>query len=464
MQLSREGGSFRDPSGFVYYMEGELLRQINGVYKDEYDYFLASGLYDELAEAGLLVRHVEEPIDRRATEEGVAVLKPEVVPFINYPYEWCFSQLQDAALATLQIQKMALSRGMTLKDANAYNIQFIGARPKLIDTLSFERYEEGSPWVAYRQFCQHFLAPLVLVSMVDIRLGRMVRRFSDGIPLDLAAHMAPNRSKWKLGLALHLHAHARAQSNQAYMSPPAQSHTMGSNAMLGLIDNLEATVRGLSLPHKKTTWSNYYSETNYGDDAMQRKKSLVSELLDKVQPDPKIIWDLGANTGEFSKLAAERKIYTIAWDLDAMCVELHYQHLRKEHSKHIVPLVQDLSNPSPSVGWGLQERKSLTERGPADAILALALVHHLAIGNNAPLESIAELFARIGNWAIVEFVPKDDSQAQKLLKSRKDVFTDYHQDGFEFAFSRLFGTVARMPIEGTKRTLYLFKKREAQLD
>lgn len=455
----RERSSFRDPSGFLFRKEGTLYRQVNRSYEGEYRKLISSGLYQSLVDKRHLIPHVEKPSPVGLTDEAAVVLVPEIVPFISYPYEWCFSQLRDAALATLAIQRLAIDSGMSLKDASAYNIQRYQGSSVLIDTLSFEPYEEGAPWVAYRQFCQHFLAPLVLMTK-DTSLGRLSQLFIDGVPLSIASSLTPWKTQWKPGLAMHLHVHARAQAGarQASSAPGGATPRVTKAGMLGLIDSLDSTVRGLSLSESRTTWSDYYAETNYSEAAMEKKRALVALFFDRSEPRPKLVWDLGANTGEFSKIAAERGAVTIACDMDHACVESHYRAVR-DAQPLIVPLVQDLSNPSPSIGWAHVERESLVERGPADAILALALVHHLAIGNNVPLEDIADFFAQVGKWAIVEFVPKEDSQTKRLLASRNDVFPNYTIEAFENAFSRRFESVAKEQVTGTERTLYLWKRK-----
>ena len=207
--------SFRDPSGFLFSREGVLYRQVNQVYAADFTRLMDSGLYDKLIKAGLLIPHVESDLKPAQPELAFKVIRPERVPFISYPYEWSFGQLKDAALATLSIQKRALKLGMSLKDASAYNIQFYNGKPVLIDTLSFETYQEGEPWVAYRQFCQHFLAPLALMAYRDVRLSQLLRVYIDGIPLDLASELLPGRTRWNLGLATHIHLHASAQKRYA---------------------------------------------------------------------------------------------------------------------------------------------------------------------------------------------------------------------------------------------------------
>ncbi len=458
-KLSLEPGSFRDPSGFIYYRNGTLFRQVQNGYRDEYDLLMASGLYNVLTEKKLLVSHVEEPTSAAMTEGAYRVLRPQRIDFLSYPYEWCFSQLRDAALATLDIQKHALECGMSLKDASAYNIQFSDGKPLLIDTLSFEMYEEGKSWVAYRQFCQHFLAPLALMSRVDVHLNQLLRPNTDGIPLALASRMLPVVTKFQPGLLTHIHLHGAAQKR--YEAKPVSNASgpgrLGRTALLGLIDSLESTVRGLAWKPDGTTWGDYYSQTNYSEDAMDGKRALVAEMLDAVTPRPALAWDLGANTGLFSRLASERGIYTVAWDIDPAAVEKNYLQCRAKNETCLLPLLQDLTNPSPALGWALEERRSLLKRGPANVVLALALVHHLAIGNNVPLGRVAQFFRTAGSWLIVEFVPKSDSQVKRLLASREDIFTGYNQADFETEFRRHFTIVRAAPVPNSERTLYLMQ-------
>lgn len=212
---SRIGSSFRDPSGFLFRRDGVLLRQVQERYRPHYEQLKASGLYAALTAEGLLVPHEERPLHEAAAPGAAYVLQPELLPFISLPYEWCFAQRQAAALLTLRVQERALAHGMTLKDASAFNVQFRGVQPVLIDTLSFERYDEGTPWVAYRQFCQHFLAPLVLQARLDVRLGALLRQYLDGVPLDLASALLPRRSWMSPAVLMHIHLHAQSIAKHA---------------------------------------------------------------------------------------------------------------------------------------------------------------------------------------------------------------------------------------------------------
>jgi hypothetical protein len=454
-------GSFRDPRGYVFRREGVLYRQLEPEGAADYDHFETSGLLTALHGDGSLIAHEEEP--SLAAERGAArVLRPERVPFVSYPYEWSFGQLRDAALLTLRLQERAMDHGMSLRDASAYNVQFHRGRPVLIDTLSFERLPEGRPWVAYRQFCQHFLAPLALMSYRDVRLGSLLRAHLDGVPLDLAAGLMPRRAHARPPLQLHLFLHARSQRRHAADGAPSDGRTgrgtFGLQAFRGLLDSLRAGIEGLGTPDQVGAWADYEAEaTHYAEVARVRKEELVTSWIERTRPAS--VWDLGANVGRFSRIASTRGIDTVAFDLDAAAVDRNYAAARREEDDRLLPLVMDLANPSPGLGWDGRERASLADRGPADVTLALALVHHLAIANNVPLPMVMRTLASLGRRAIVEWVPKDDEKVRALLASREDVFPDYTAHGFEAAAGAAFEIEAREQLPESGRVLYLLEAR-----
>lgn len=457
-QNKREPASFRDPSGFLFWREGVLFRQVNLSYQDDYALLMKSGLYQNLVDDGLLIPHEEvntEPFD---SENTYRVICPERIPFISYPYEWSFGQLKDAALITLALQKHALAYEMSLKDSSAYNIQFWRGKPILIDTLSFEKYEDGKPWVAYRQFCQHFLAPLALMSYRDVRLSQLLRIYIDGIPLDLASELLPIRTRLNFYLLTHIHLHSVAQKRYAGqkfdLASSRQEFT--KNSILGIISSLESVIRGLNWNPEGTDWADYDSTHNYTDSSIEHKKQIVTTYIERVHPET--VWDLGANTGVFSRLASKQMIHTVAFDIDPGAVELNYRQSVADKEQNLLPLLLDLTNPSPNLGWHNQERRSLFKRSSPDLLLALALVHHLAIANNISLEQIARFMADLAQWLVIEFVPKEDPQTQRLLSSREDIFVDYSQKRFEEVFGTYFQIVDSAVIKNSERTLYLMKK------
>lgn len=455
---TRESSSFRDPAGYLYYQNGTIFRKITPLGLPDYQYLMDSGLYDDLTRRRYLIRHEEISLLQDCSEINGKIIKPERIEFISYPYEWCFSQLKEAALLTLQIQELALTKGMTLKDASAYNIQFSHGHPILIDTLSFERYREGEPWSAYRQFCQHFLAPLCLMAYSDVRLNQLLRIYIDGIPLDLASRLLPSRTYFKLPLLLHIHLHARSQLKfkDKTIDKETINRQLNTHQLLGLIQNLKSAVRDLRWNMKGTLWSDYERIHTYSEIALEDKTSFVEKAINIARP--KIVWDLGANTGFFSRLASQKGILTISFDIDPGAVEINYQRLIQDGDTHLLPLVLDLTNPSPRTGWRLQERQSIIDRGPVDLVLALALIHHLAITNNIPLDDLAQFFASICQWLLIEFVPKDDPQVRKIMGVRKDIFQDYELTRFEEMFSSVFHIIDRKPIKDTRRVIYIMKR------
>lgn len=416
---------------------------------------MGSGLYARLREEGLLIPHQEVDHPEAGHLQAYRILQPEMIEFISYPYEWAFSQLQDAALTVLRIQKISLGYGMTLKDASAYNMQFRQGKPLLIDTLSFEKYEEGSPWVAYRQFCQHFLAPLALMAYTDVRLSQLLRIYIDGVPLDLASRLLPGRTRCKFALLAHIHWHARSQKQYEDQPQAPASVKMSRRNLLALLDNLTSAVSALKWQAPATEWGDYYKCTNYTDKSFQNKLDLVRKYLEDTAPST--VWDLGANTGVFSRLASEQNIYTMAFDIDPLAVEKNYLAAKAAGEKYILPLLLDLTNPSPALGWANQERQSLCERKHPDLVMALALLHHLVIGNNVPLDRTAQFFSQIADQLIIEFIPKTDSQVHRMLASREDIFEDYDQGHFEQEYSRFYTIKKRSEVEGSQRTLYLMQ-------
>ena len=455
------GASFRDPSGFVFEREGVLYRQVNRSYAADYDRLLSSGLYDALVERGLLIAHDEVSAAPTGRGDPYRIIQPRRVPFVSYPYEWCFGQLKDAALATLEIQQIALDFGMTLKDASAYNIQIDQGRPVFIDTLSFEVYREGAPWVAYRQFCQHFLAPLALIVFRDVGFGQLARVELDGVPLALARSLLPARAWLRIQLFLHIWLHAgyqrRFEGAASEDATAPKQRPLSRKSLDNLLAGLRSACASLDWKPEGTEWADYYEGDSYTDEGEEDKAAVVAGHLDRVRPAE--VWDLGANTGRFSRIACGRGIYTVSFDVDPACVERNYREARRSKESRLLPLVMDLVNPSPALGWAHEERFSLAERSSADLVMALALIHHIAISNNVPLTRIASYFARLAQHLIIEFVPKSDPKVKILLATREDIFPFYTQEGFEEAFSGFFEILDGHPVKGSERTIYLMRRR-----
>ena len=454
-------GSWRDPFGFVYRRHGILLRQVNSAAAAEWEATEGSGFLRRLQTAGLLIDHEPAPLDWAADPSLVlTVIRPEPVPFISYPYEWTFGQLKAAALLTLEVQCQAMTHGLELRDASAYNVQFIGVRPVFIDTLSFRRATPGAPWIAYRQFCEHFLAPLALMSRRDIRLGGLLRDHLDGIPLDLAARLLPARTRLSLGLGSHIHLHARAQRRHAdrpEAAGEAATRKMSPTRQAALHDSLVRLIGGLDWTPAGTEWADYGTASSYDDASATAKDAVVGALIGDASPS--VVWDLGANNGRYSAIAARTAGRVVALDIDPAAGERHWRDLVARGETRVLPVLQDLANPSPAIGWDGRERKSLFERAEGATLLALALVHHLAIGRNVPLPMLSATLARLGDKLIIEWVPKDDPMVRRLLATREDVFPDYTASGFEAAFSAHWRIERSMRVGETPRTIYEAVKR-----
>ncbi|MFH0862014.1 MAG: SAM-dependent methyltransferase, partial [Candidatus Altiarchaeota archaeon] len=332
---------------------------------------------------------------------------------------------------------------------------FQDGKPVMIDTLSFDIWRGGA-WAGYRQFCQHFLAPLTLMAKVDARLGRLLQTNLDGVPLDMASRLLPAATYLDPSTLIHVHLHSNAMKR--FSDRQVKGRRMGKDSLLGLVDSLESAVKRLRLRADRTPWTSYYGE-RYGDGgkSLDWKKAVVAGYIAESRPTD--VWDIGGNVGAFSRLATEKGIPTTLFDADHACVEQCYLEAKARTERNLLPLVVDVTNPSPASGWANEERASLTGRGPADLVIALALTHHLAITDNIPFRMIADYFSRICRKLIVEFVPKDDPNVQRMLASREDVFPEYGIDGFEAEFGRRFTTLRKERNPGTGRTIYLMVKR-----
>ena len=452
-------GSFRDPCGRVLHAGGKILRTINACYRPHWEKALSSGLLPDLMADGRVVAfHETTPLPGTWK-----TLEVERIPWVSYPYEWSFPQLRDAAILTLEIQMEALTRGLTLKDASAYNIQFHGAAPIFIDLLSFEEREANAPWQAYRQFCMHFLAPLALY-VTDPRLSRLSTLWMDGIPLDLAWSLLPLRSVFSPGLQMHLHLHAHAEKKYQDGRQAAKSIRQAKVSTQGLLDlsaSLLRAVKAMPGPDRTGEWEDYYTDTNYSPLALQAKEAVTEQTAAGTKGS--LALDLGANTGHYSALLARHFSQVIAADIDAQAVGRHYLSLRAKGEKRILPLVLDLGNPSPSIGWACAERASWMQREKADYICALALTHHLYFSNGIPWREQADFFVSLlapRGALLLEFVPREDSQVERLLAARDDIFPDYTLEKLRAAFSPLFEEREVHSLQGTKRILLFLTKRE----
>jgi hypothetical protein len=448
--------SYRDPSGFLFYHNEVLYRQVNQVFKEDFDQFIAGGLYKTLVDKGLLIEHSTVNQNLTGSDNWHQTLKPERIPFISYPYEWCFDMLKDGALLTLEAALEAMNYGMMLKDASSYNVQWHKGSMRFMDTLSFEKYDASLPWIAYRQFCEHFLAALALMHYKKWPLQNLLLAYPDGIPLELAQKLLPGRSKFNLNTYLHLHLHARMSGRPSKTA--SSSKTFSSTKLKNLLQSLKDAINSFSLDTSSGVWSDYYSEAFQREDYVALKKQIIADWTTQLNLRSAI--DVGANEGEFSELLAQKDIYTISADFDHYSINRLYKKLKQNKISSIYPLVIDFANPSPAIGLNNAERSSFTDRTKTDLVLSLAFVHHLAIGKNAPFESIAKLFARLGKYLIVEFTPKEDEKVQLMVKQKRDIYFNYSEECFLKAFSVYFKCLNKREVGTSKRVLYLMQANE----
>lgn len=451
--LDHHPGSFRDNNGEVFIQEGILYRGVRESYRTDYERLYNSGLYKFLSEKGLLVKHEELPIDGG---EYFKVLKPDVIPLISYPSEWSFSMLKDAALLTLEIQRKALLKDMVLKDASVYNVQFDKGKPVFIDLLSFECYKEGKPWQAYGQFCRHFLAPLSLMAFKDISLNKLFITYLDGVPLNLASSLLPFKAKFRIGLYMHLFLHSSVSAK--YNDKRIESSKLkgvSKQSLINLTESLIDTINSLKWTPQGTEWGDYYDKSTEKP-YLDRKKDIINAWLS--QHTFSSILDLGANDGEFSKLAASHTDVVYSFDIDPACVDNNYNALKSKKVKNIFPLLLDFANPTPAYGWANKERDALFDRIRPQVIMSLAIIHHLRITSGIPLVKQAVMLAKLCEYMIIEFVPKSDDKVVTLLQNREDIFDDYTEPIFEETFQEYFEILDKKIVTPTDRILYFLKK------
>lgn len=447
--------SYRDPSGFIFEKEGTVYRQVNISFKEHFDHFIQSGCYKHLVQKRWLVPH--EVINENLTGDSnyYLTLQPEKISLISYPSEWSFDMLKDAALLTLQLVKESLQFDMILKDATPFNIQWHDGKFIFIDTLSFEKYTE-TPWIAYRQFCESFLGPLLIMHYNKQHLQQLQLAWPDGIPIDIISSLLPKKAKWSLHVYLHIHLHNKMSLKK--QGEQSNSQRLPRKKLLNLISSLEILVNKLKAPVKKSTWSEYYDEASQRKDYLSQKKKIIQGWIAEI-PNSNSIVDLGANEGEFSKLFAEKNIPVAAADFDPYCINNLYNTIKAGNEKNIQPLIIDLANPTPATGVNNKERESFLKRIKPDVTLALALIHHLAIGKNIPFEKIAEMFSSISKYLIIEFVPKEDEKVKLMLARKNDIYYLYDQYNFELAFSPYFNIQKQEVVGESNRTLYLMKRK-----
>ncbi len=453
-----EAGSFRDRQGRVFYSGDRVLRALSNQAWKDWQHLSATTFFKEYSSRGLIISTCEANEAALGSLEGnwAGVLEHFKIPFVSYPYEWSFGMLQDAALVQLDLLLAALGEDMMLKDASSYNIQWLGSQPVFIDIGSFEGFKAGQPWGGYRQFSQLFLFPLLLQSYKDLPFQPLLRGRVDGISAADCNSIMSVRDLFRSGVFSHVYLQSKLERRYSATGTDVRKALQTAGFKKELITanlkKLRKLVSRLSWNPSGSTWSEYACDNTYSDSETRHKIRFVKTLVD-THPWG-LVWDLGCNTGVFSLIAAANSDYVVAIDADHLAVERLYRQLREEKNSNVLPLVNELADYSPDLGWRGSERRGLTSRDRPDLILALALIHHMVISANIPVSEFVEWLAEIGGELVLEFVDKSDPMVQTLLRNKDDQYADYEQGFLERNLKRFYRIERRQELESRTRTLY----------
>lgn len=460
-------GSFRDPSGQVFSLDGRILRTVTDFAVEEYESLRSCGFLQRHAESGRVISAQE--VDKcglgQAAEDARYVLEHPRLPIVSYPYEWPFESLKAAALAHLDLQLEALQNNIVLTDASAYNVQFLGVEPIFIDYLSFRRYRPGEYWSGHRQFCEQFLNPLLLRTLFELYPNAWYRGSQEGITAVELSRLLRWHHKVRPNLLMHVVLPARFQlaatKGEGTRAQTAPQRELPKSAYHSMLSQMRHWIARLEPRDKSpTVWADYDHAHNYTDADHEAKGTFIAEFVGTTKPD--MLWDLGCNTGEYSELAlASGAGAVIGFDIDQQALDQAFKRGVARGLK-FTPLYLDAANPSPSQGWDGSERSALKDRADADALLALAFVHHLAIGRNVPLARVLSWLVSLAPQGVIEFVPKTDPQVQRMLALREDIFPDYSEEHFVDLLQGTARIVRRQKLSADGRLLVQYE-REGQL-
>lgn len=462
MNLQSEGGSFRDRSGQIFYLDNRVLRTVTSYAVDDFNHVRDTGLTRDLISRNMLIAENQLDIAEISAllPKASIVLEHPRIPFISHPYEWPFSALKDAALLYLDIHLQALERGVSLSDASAYNVQFIGCKPVFIDSLSFRKYSDGELWTGHRQFCEQFLNPLLLTSLTGVSHHAWYRGTLEGIStLELNA-IVPWYKKLTWNKFTQIYLHSLLQNPKTKNHQAASRTLQRKLPLIGLKQMLRSMrnwVSNLHLPKRmRSDWGDYTHNHLYSHPEVAAKREFIADFVSQCRPDT--LWDIGCNTGDYARLAlAHGAKYVVGFDFDAQTVEKAFC-AAKNDSSNFLPLVADLTNPSPSQGWLENERKGLMARANPNGILALALIHHLIIGKNIPLEQAVGWLVELAPEGIIEFIEKSDPMIQRMLSLRTDIFDNYNKANFENILCDRATVIKSKTVTDAGRTLYWYKR------
>jgi hypothetical protein len=459
-------GSFRDPLAQVFVDDHAVWRGLSSEALADYQALAGSSFFPAALKRGDIVGTELVDVDAPIPGDWPGVLRHERIDVLSYPFEWSFEMLRDAARLQLDLTRQALAESLITKDSSAYNVQFVGAKPVFIDVSSFERLRRGEPWAGYRQFCEMYLNPLYLQAVSDVPFQPLLRGRVDGVAPSTTAAMLGRGVRGRKGVFTHVRLHARAERRyaDADRERDVRAELERAGFGVGLIDaqlkNLQRALDNMAWKRQESIWSDYTDRGHYSALDLTAKSEFVTDAIAGMGNSPKVL-DLGANDGHFSRVAVEAGARSVvAVDSDHLVIDRLYRRLRDEDETRILPLVVDLADPSPALGWRGRERPSFSTRMRPDLVLCLAVVHHLALTSNVPLEEIVGFLADFGAATVVEFPHRDDPMVVRLLsRKRRGLFDHYDVVRWEQALASRFEIVDRLTLPGATRTLFRVEPR-----
>jgi len=458
-QLHQDSGSFRDPLSRVFVGNGEVVRAFTAIgAKDIEKVWTKASIQNALASGELIESNLVSPASVGLNDPWVTAMTHPLIPFISYPYEWTFSMLKDAAQLQLKLTRETLADGIGLKDATPYNVQFIGSRPQFIDAGSFEKRRKGDPWYGYRQFCEMYLYPLMMQGYLGVGFQQFLRGSVNGISPDTMRKLLPaSIRRPRKGRLTHVVLHAAAQNRFAdsdnNMKSDAAKAGMNAQVLDATLRKLQGIVKKISLGDKKSTWSEYSERGHYIESSLDEKQKFVRDAV--ASAPRKQVWDIGCNDGVFSRIAAAHSDYVVAMDADPLVVDRLYNTLKAEKNEQILPLYVDLTDSGGGVGWRGQERPGVFDRGRPDIVMALAVIHHMAITFHVPLASQLDMFRDLTPEIIIEMPHADDPMVRKLLTNKRDgIHDDFTLEEFERLLNERFTVKSKMLLSSGTRTIF----------